>query len=329
MSGRTIEEFDALIDEAGMAPARDLIHRRALKAFRVVSTGKADETPGATRFGGLPDLPPGSEWPLTLNGERVQFLAQLDLADVARRYGPSDLPQMGLLSLFAGGLNDPQEFAVKALFNPPGAPLIRLQPPDGVLKVHTWRRPLNPIGVAFEPHYTLPNDGLFWDDVDAAAPGCDWDTVTEENHPERRVGQLLGHSWRDSIQAIIAMDRLGHPRKDHLLGLKSWEDWEDAKKRMKEDAKKRRKVKRSWPWSKTVDRQTDDRQTDEDDDVVRWILANRERIVTEMEQWQLLLELESNNEMGLRITDSIDICIRSDDLKAGDFTRVRAMGTLS
>src|SRR5207237_7059928 len=36
--------------------------------------------PGASRVGGLPDLPPGVEWPRH-DGKRLPFVAQLDLSE--------------------------------------------------------------------------------------------------------------------------------------------------------------------------------------------------------------------------------------------------------
>lgn len=38
--------------------------------------------PGSSRIGGLPDLPPGGEWP-RWKGEPQSFVAQIDISDVA------------------------------------------------------------------------------------------------------------------------------------------------------------------------------------------------------------------------------------------------------
>jgi uncharacterized protein YwqG len=66
---------------------------------------------GQSKFGGAPDLPAGSTWPMWTNrdGERrpLQFFAQLDLASAtAAAPAPLGLPPDGLLSFFADfGLN--------------------------------------------------------------------------------------------------------------------------------------------------------------------------------------------------------------------------------
>ncbi|MCU0654733.1 MAG: YwqG family protein [Polyangiaceae bacterium] len=59
-----------------------------------------DETPvGATKIGGLPDLPAGTSWP-EIEGMALSFLAQIRLADLRGLPGAEDLPESGLLVFF-------------------------------------------------------------------------------------------------------------------------------------------------------------------------------------------------------------------------------------
>jgi uncharacterized protein DUF1963 len=60
---------------------------------------------GASRIGGLPDLPPGQQWPQH-QGKKIPFVAQLNLADfpAAHKLFPAD----GHLFAFALISNDPQ-----------------------------------------------------------------------------------------------------------------------------------------------------------------------------------------------------------------------------
>lgn len=65
-------------------------------------TSVADEaqlTPGTTKFGGLPDLPPTKTWPI-YNDLPLPFLAQINLADVTPYDTTHLLPETGLLSFF-------------------------------------------------------------------------------------------------------------------------------------------------------------------------------------------------------------------------------------
>lgn len=58
-----------------------------------------DAPPGASKIGGLPDLPPGAAWP-EIEGMALSFLAQIRLADLRGLPGAEDLPEGGLLAFF-------------------------------------------------------------------------------------------------------------------------------------------------------------------------------------------------------------------------------------
>jgi hypothetical protein len=249
------------------------------------------------------------------------FLAQLDLADVARRGGGSALPAEGLLSIFAGDLQGAPETGAVAILTPAGKPLIRMKAPGA--GEDPGFSLLNPVAVRLAPGLTLPcGDRLFEDAVEAAAPGCDMDLLMDTSNasfagPDKQIGQLLGHavSRQEDLHGWLAMRELGHPNKENLLIWRTWEAWEGAKQMR---LKPRGGTTYS-PWSA------------EDDEAMRWILANRERIAAEAARWQVLLKVESNHPMDLWVNDAdpIFIFIRSDDLKAGDFSRLRAVATQS
>jgi len=65
---------------------------------------------GASRFGYVPDLPPGMEWP-TLEGKKYGFLAQLDLSEFPYWEG-SPLPKDGWLYAFASVQDLPWPYAI-------------------------------------------------------------------------------------------------------------------------------------------------------------------------------------------------------------------------
>lgn len=96
--------------------------------------GSADLPTGTSRIGGLPDLPPGTEWPLW-KGEPQAFLAQLDLADVAGLPGTEVLPPDGFLAFFYTARQDtwgfdPDDRGSWAVVHvTPGSRLARARPP--------------------------------------------------------------------------------------------------------------------------------------------------------------------------------------------------------
>nr|WP_276604885.1 DUF1963 domain-containing protein [Nannocystis sp. RBIL2] len=57
------------------------------------------DDPGQTRLGGAPDLPPDLPWP-EVDGVKLTFVAQFDLAELAGRAAARELPAHGLLSFF-------------------------------------------------------------------------------------------------------------------------------------------------------------------------------------------------------------------------------------
>lgn len=85
---------------------------------------------GASRFGGLPDLPPDFAWPAA-DGRKLQFLAQLDLADLPRWAG-SPLPADGWLYHFGLYENEHDWVTVVRHHAGPRSALVRQPlPPPG------------------------------------------------------------------------------------------------------------------------------------------------------------------------------------------------------
>ena len=81
----------------------DLIVARAQNAIRFKGAPGREDEIGGTRFGGLPDVPPGWVWPDAENG--MEFLAQFNLVELAPFDHNSVLPRYGLLSIFVRDLN--------------------------------------------------------------------------------------------------------------------------------------------------------------------------------------------------------------------------------
>ncbi len=87
-----------------------------LKAY---SADEAGLPLGATKFGGLPDLPHGKRWP-EYNGSLLPFLAQINISDIVPYDKDHLLPETGILYFF---------FDVEAFFG---------WPDDQVETWHVW-----------------------------------------------------------------------------------------------------------------------------------------------------------------------------------------------
>jgi uncharacterized protein YwqG len=96
--------MDRLIDIHNLIDHRKEIRKIARPAV-LLRTKKSPEAKiplGATKIGGRPDLPAKSEWPAYWDGKPLAFLAQIDLAGIAKLGTPiKGLPSEGLLSVFS------------------------------------------------------------------------------------------------------------------------------------------------------------------------------------------------------------------------------------
>jgi uncharacterized protein (TIGR02996 family) len=89
---------------------------------------------GGTKFGGLPSLPEGDEWPRCPSGP-MMFLAQFDLAELYRTVAGRMLPPTGLLSFFMWNNSDEDAFGEVDGRGVPGGLRVILTPGDADLRV--------------------------------------------------------------------------------------------------------------------------------------------------------------------------------------------------
>lgn len=108
--------------------------KRKACVFRLTAVDK-EPAVGVGHVGGLPDLPPGVEWPEGRDG-RLTFLAQLPL-DAARDAGllPIDVAPGSLLTIFEPPIDGSADDAVFIVSS--NAKLTRREPPAGV-HTHPW-----------------------------------------------------------------------------------------------------------------------------------------------------------------------------------------------
>jgi len=95
------KDIDTLLHSFGLTRVANQLEQIALPSIRIASTAIRESllSPGASKLGGLPDLPPEIEWP-TWNDVPLAFIAQIDLAEVHTVDRMGVLPPSGLLSFF-------------------------------------------------------------------------------------------------------------------------------------------------------------------------------------------------------------------------------------
>jgi uncharacterized protein (TIGR02996 family) len=153
--------------EGGLAAHRAAIMALAMPALAIAIKPRSESqiALGRTKFGGLPHLPRGAPWPRCERGP-LEFLAQLDLAELQQTFAGRALPGAGLLSFFmyhhysndqyggAGGL--------RIIHTEDPAGLVRLDPPDDLTE--EIGRPSTPCRLSFTELLDLPDADETWVD---------------------------------------------------------------------------------------------------------------------------------------------------------------------
>ncbi|MGH2504277.1 MAG: DUF1963 domain-containing protein, partial [Ktedonobacterales bacterium] len=93
--------FTAALSANGLSAYTALATRLAQPGLRLTATPTPDTAIalGASRLGGLPDLPDGQVWP-AMHGAPMSFIGQIRLQDAHALDGGNALPAAGLLAFF-------------------------------------------------------------------------------------------------------------------------------------------------------------------------------------------------------------------------------------
>lgn len=99
--------LDKLIEENGLEECKEYLYESARSSIQLSLLGEETyEKIGNSRIVGYPDLPRDMEWPRTEDGERMTFIAQLNLKDIKPLDKEDLLPETGILYFFMG-LDEP------------------------------------------------------------------------------------------------------------------------------------------------------------------------------------------------------------------------------
>ena len=218
--------FDRILDDLGLTRFAPLFRQAAAPAvaFDLTPAADADAPPGASKLGGVPDLPAGFDWPVNTNpdgrGRPLDFLLQVDCAaarPAAEAAGVAGvLPDDGLLTFLYDlddqpwGCDPGALGGFRVIYTPAGTPLTPTPAPPAPAEAELDPA-LPPCRVAFRPAVTFPHHGSaarYRLDERLEATG----TVTDADEDglwevsarlERPAGdtsdlgahRLLGHPW--------------------------------------------------------------------------------------------------------------------------------------
>lgn len=152
-----------LVDTCGLQQVRTKIVAQMKASIRIIAHGLGDEAPaiGASRIGGLPDVPDDFKWP-TYHGLPLSFIAQLRLSDFAGLASPGLFPADGLLSFFFDSTQTAWGFSPQhrdgwkvAFFEGDPSSLKTTQPPTTLPEAAVFA----PCRVEYSKEYTIPPFG--------------------------------------------------------------------------------------------------------------------------------------------------------------------------
>lgn len=127
-----------------------------------LAPGGGDAPLGASRLGGLPDLPEDVPWPRRAKAP-LSFIGQIDLAEASRVDPTGLLPKTGLVSFFYDLADTPwndddgEPSGIAVLHTPAGARLVRREKPADLVAPHEYAQvELAATPVALRTELTLP-----------------------------------------------------------------------------------------------------------------------------------------------------------------------------
>lgn len=185
------------MDATGLAPYREILLKNARVAVDLKLDGAATLETGESRFGGAPDLPSGSEWPSTKNGEKLVFLAQINLSEIPSFEG-NPFPRRGLLSVFLG-LDEPAWDVENRIFLFDEGHLVRATVPPAAEMANPNYLEIVPQHLkmvlrADVPHWQSSDWEIISDLMDEAGDNDAIDALSDFGaRTNGQIGQLLGH----------------------------------------------------------------------------------------------------------------------------------------
>jgi hypothetical protein len=289
MTFPTLADLHARIHDVGLGYHTEALLDVASAAIHLTSHRMADNGPlGAIRLGGLPDLPPGVEWPMK-DGILLEFVGQFRLADLALYDAEDRLPPTGMLYFFFDGMltgyGQPTRCAVIYHDGPLDA-LERCAAPS-----HEYGRQLNifkPCALDIETVWTLPPFEEIDDNEDVTCIPPVTPILTR-----REEGVIY---WKALRKHDFCHQLLGHPAEvqggELRLGVVTAQD--------------------------TAGYFASDEYGN---------YAHRDELVAELRRWRLLAQFQSDRPTGMDwgCGGMIYFWIREEDLAARRFDRVYGM----
>ena len=286
--------FDEILATHGLTEFAEPLAAMALPIINIETAEEVPTRVGASRFGGRPDLSPGSVWP-NEEGNHYTFVGQIDLAELP--YVPPPLPRRGLMSFFSGDCDSASDPGGRVLYSQ--GPLQTLDMPDEDSFLDEYQEGVVARGMKFSLSFSLPTDAAELLDLPPEQRDDISDELTE-------LGLTL--SGRD----LLTSGLMGHVTIDDLNDHLSFNSF-------------KREDTRQWSAIELAQKADGDPQWRQRQMDHTWWLENMGVVARKRHRWINLLRVESHMECNLCWWDAgyFSYVIHIDKLKDLDLENIR------
>lgn len=225
MEGLILEELimklDELIEKYGLSDVKEYIYKNLKKSVYLSITEKDDyKLPGISRVGGYPDVPDNFNWPLTKTGEKMTFIAQLNLKEIGIKDEIGLLPKKGMLYFFMGIDEPAYDIEHKVIFSEEEN--LKFTKPESLTVLEEeFELSFNPYKIKGISYPEIPNYAYL--DCDEVEDTDSYYELQEnllfsfKNYIGKIFGYPVGQHDDSELEAalkIIANERYSYTRKD-------------------------------------------------------------------------------------------------------------------
>ncbi|TWT67588.1 DUF1963 domain-containing protein [Allorhodopirellula solitaria] len=322
LSPTLLKSLNKAIASHNLESVGDAIRANAAPCLSIAATETDDfSTTGNTRFGGEPDLPKDASWPTDPddNARFANFVAQINFAELPNVDGDDVLPKTGVLYIFVRFMEAAASPAIldTIFYDGDTAQLERRSNPPNESLCNEYLVDLIPQRISAVPSVSIPSyRKQFRSHVEQNTAEVDGDDgemrlmdLESDLCADGQIGQLLGFANpgddQENLYRQVVLALLG---KRPLVYNDYWDSMEEYEAYIEE-----------WRDDKSLVAMYRDMH-----DGVVWLTSNREMIQSHVDEWRLLLRVDSNFEMNLSINDAdpMYVFIRNEDLANRDFSNL-------
>ncbi|MDS0525124.1 YwqG family protein [Clostridium sp. SHJSY1] len=214
-------KVDELIEKYGLSDVKEYIYKNLKKSVYLSIAEKDDyKVLGISRVGGYPDVPDKFNWPLTRTGEKMTFIAQLNLREVSISDENQILPKKGMLYFFMGIDEPAYDIEHKVIFSEEEN-LKFTKPEKFTVLEEEYELSFNPYKVKANSYIEIPNYAYL--DCDQVEDTDSYYELQEnllfsfKNYIGKIFGYPIGQHDDSELEAtlkIVANEKYNYTKKD-------------------------------------------------------------------------------------------------------------------